>query len=268
MNFKGVLVGTAGVSNILTIPDRGTYVYNVSAIDTGTTTPYLITQTSNTLIVSAKVVYNFNCNFIEANIVLNNTSEYQNINTNTLVLYYTTNGMAKFYQNYSSYFAFIAQPIGGNQGTVNRSADWYIPSGNFFQINYTGTVYFTEQCINAASGSSIPLSLYAKPQNNITMDPIYPLFAALIFALMYLFDKDELNRIAWLFTCVMLIIFAFFFNTTYTSSVSYLNGTTIYQTTPDTSLYGFGEGLGIIPIIILGFFIYRYFKAPFVKKNG
>ena len=55
-NFQGTLVGSTGVSNVLNNPVAGNFVYNVIVTDIGTTTPYVIAQQTNTLVVSTSYV--------------------------------------------------------------------------------------------------------------------------------------------------------------------------------------------------------------------
>ena len=54
--FTATLVGSNGISNALSNPTAGTFVYNVIATDMGTTTHYVISQETNTLTVTTSYV--------------------------------------------------------------------------------------------------------------------------------------------------------------------------------------------------------------------
>lgn len=53
VNFKGTLVGTTGVSNVMHNPSTGVYVYNEIVTDTGTTAAFQISQETNTITVTS-----------------------------------------------------------------------------------------------------------------------------------------------------------------------------------------------------------------------
>ena len=129
--------GTLMSSNALTLPNAGTYIYNVIAIDNGLTTPYVMAQISNTVLVGGGSV-----------IVL--TYSYSNPGTAG----YFTNPTLTFtgLQTASNQLQWNLYLNGNLYGTTNSAISWtggYESPGTYsFVFNNIGNVNYTANSLS------------------------------------------------------------------------------------------------------------------------